>query len=136
MNKKEIISMKGGKAPPRGGLRPYSAAVRAGDFIFVSGFHGGGTNPETGERYDTIGAQTRQCLGKIQRALESDGATMTDIVKCTVFIAQEADLEEMNQAYTNYFPTEPPARSTVITGFIRPGMMVQIDAIAYSPREV
>jgi 2-iminobutanoate/2-iminopropanoate deaminase len=133
--KKQVIKMSGkAPGPPRGGLRPYSGAVRAGDLIFVSGFHGGGANPETGERYDTIAAQTLQCLEKIKRVLEAASATMDDVVKCTVFIAKEADLEEMNQAYAVYFPVDPPARSTVVTGFIRPGMMIQIDCIAYHPK--
>jgi enamine deaminase RidA (YjgF/YER057c/UK114 family) len=133
--KKEIIKMSGkAPGPPRKGLHPYSAAVRAGDFIFVSGFHGGGSNPATGERYDTIEAQTTQCLEKIKHALEAGGALLEDVVKCTVFIAQEADLDKMNEAYAAFFPSDPPARSCVVTGFIRPGMMVQIDCTAYSPK--
>jgi 2-iminobutanoate/2-iminopropanoate deaminase len=133
--KKEIIKMQGkAPGPSHGGIRPYSAAVRAGDFIFVSGFHGGGVNPETGERYDTIASQTTQCLEKIKHALEAGGATMDDVVKCTVFIAQEAELEKMNESYAAYFKNDPPARSCVVTSFIRPGMMIQIDCIAYRPK--
>lgn len=134
--KKQVIRMSG-KAPqlPRGGLRPYSGAIRAGDFIFVSGFHGGGSNPETGEKYDTIEAQTRQCLEKIKRALEAAGATLDDAVKCTVFIHSGEDLGKMNEAYAEYFSTDPPARSAVVTQFIRPGMMIQIDCIAYHPKD-
>ena len=133
--KKEIIRMSGkAPGPPKGGLRPYSPAVRAGDFIFVGGFHGGGSNPETGERYDSIEAQTTQCLEKIKHALEAAGASMADIVKCTVFISQDSDLEKMNRAYAAYFPSEPPARSCVVTGFIRPGMNIQIDCVAYQPK--
>jgi len=130
---KEIIKMGGSPPGPKGMLRPYSAAVRAGDFIFVSGFHGGGVNRETGEKYDTIGAQTRQCLEKIKRALEAGGATMADVVKVTVFIHSDAALEQMNEAYAEYFPDAPPARSCVVTGFIRPGMLIQIDCTAYCP---
>ena len=115
-------------------MRPYSAAVRAGDFIFVSGFHGGGSNPDTGARYDTIETQTTQCLEKIKHALEAGGATLEDVVKCTVFLAREADLEKMNKAYAAYFSSDPPARSCVVTGFIRPSMMIQIDCIAYRPK--
>ncbi len=98
----------GGNPPgPKGMLRPYSGAVRAGDFIFVSGFHGGGANRETGERYDTIEAQTRQCLEKIKHALEAGGATMADVVKVTVFIDSGEHLEKMNQAYAEYFLRNP-----------------------------
>lgn len=123
-----------GKGPTKGGTRPYSAAVRAGGFIFVSGFHGGGSNPETGERYDSIETQTTQCLEKIKRALEAGGATLADVVKCTVFMSQDSDLEKMNKVYAAYFPSDPPARSCVATNFIRPGMNIQIDCIAYHPR--
>ncbi len=132
---KEIIKMGGNPPGPKGMLRPYSGAVRAGDFIFVSGFHGGGANRETGERYDTIEVQTRQCLEKIKHALEAGGATMADVVKVTVFIDSGEHLEKMNQAYAEYFPDEPPARSCVVTQFIRPGMLIQIDCIAYCPKE-
>ena len=130
---KKIIKMSGQASGPSGMLRPFSAAVRAGDFIFVSGFHGGGSNPQTGEKYDTIEAQTRQCLEKIKRALEAGGASMADVVKCTVFIHSSADFDKMNEAYKDYFPEDPPARSAVVTQFVRPGMLIQIDCVAYRP---
>ena len=60
---------------------------------------------------------------------------MADVVKVTVFIHSGEDLEKMNQAYSEFFPEEPPARSCVVTQFIRPGMLIQIDCIAYSPEE-
>jgi 2-iminobutanoate/2-iminopropanoate deaminase len=131
--KKQVVKMSGKSPRFSGPPRPFSAAVRAGDFIFVSGFHGGGTDPETGEKYDTIEAQTRQCLEKIKRALEAAGAAMEDAVKCTVFIDSADDFEKMNDAYREYFPDEPPARSAVVTQFIRPGMLIQIDCVAYKP---
>jgi 2-iminobutanoate/2-iminopropanoate deaminase len=130
---KEVIRMSGSPPGPKGMLRPYSGAVRAGDFVYVSGFHGGGMNRETGEKYDTIEAQTRQCLEKIKRVLGAGGAALDDVVQVTVFIHSGEDLEEMNQAYHEYFPHEPPARSCVVTQFIRPGMLIQIDCVAYHP---
>jgi 2-iminobutanoate/2-iminopropanoate deaminase len=130
---KQVIKMSGSPPGPKDMLRPYSAAVRAGDLIFVSGFHGGGMDRETGVKYDTIEAQTRQCLEKIKRALEAGGASLDDVVKATVFIHSGSDLEKMNQAYHEYFPHEPPARSCVVTQFIRPGMLIQIDCVAYHP---
>jgi 2-iminobutanoate/2-iminopropanoate deaminase len=133
--KKQVVKMSG-KAPKfSGGMRPFSAAIKAGDFIFVSGFHGGGSNPETGEKYDTIEAQTRQCLEKIKHALEAAGASLDDAVKCTVFIDSGEHFEKMNETYREYFPTDPPARSAVVTQFVRPGMMIQIDCIAYHPEK-
>jgi 2-iminobutanoate/2-iminopropanoate deaminase len=133
--KKQVVKMSGGPKRFPGGNRPYSPAVRAGDFIFVSGFHGGGMNRETGEKYDTIEAQTGQCLEKIKRALEAAGAALDDAVKCTVFIHSGEDLEKMNEVYAEYFPADPPARSAVVTQFIRPGMLIQIDCIAYCPEK-
>jgi 2-iminobutanoate/2-iminopropanoate deaminase len=130
---KEVIKMSGSPPGPAGMLRPYSAAVRAGDFIFVSGFHGGGANRETGEKYDTIEAQTRQCLEKIKHALEAGGASLNDVVQATVYTHSGEDLEKMNRVYGEYFPHDPPARSCVVTGFIRPGMLIQIDCVAYHP---
>ena len=130
---KEVIKMGGNPPGPPGMLRPYSGAIRAGDFIFVSGFHGGGANRETGEKYDTIEAQTRQCLLKIKHALEAGEASMEDVVKVTVFIDSAEHFEKMNQAYSEFFPNDQPARSAVVTQFIRPGMLVQIDAVAYRP---
>jgi 2-iminobutanoate/2-iminopropanoate deaminase len=129
---KKIIKMSG-KSPNHGGARPFSAAVRAGDFIFVSGFHGGGSNPQTGEKYGTIEAQTRQCLEKIKQALEAAGASLDDVVKSTVFIHSADDFEKMNDVYAGYFPLDPPARSAVVTKFVRPGMLIQIDCVAYCP---
>jgi 2-iminobutanoate/2-iminopropanoate deaminase len=130
---KEIIKMSGNAPGPKNMLRPFSAAVRAGDFIFVSGFHGGGSNPQTGEKYDTIELQTRSCLEKIKHALEAGGASLDDVVKSTVFIDSGEHFEKMNQVYQEYFPQDQPARSAVVTQFVRPGMMIQIDCIAYCP---
>ncbi len=130
---KEVIKMGGSPPGPAGMLRPYSGAVRAGDFIFVSGFHGGGADRVTGEKYNTIGAQTRQCLLKIKSALEAGGASLEDVVKVTVFIDSAEHFDEMNRAYAEFFPHDPPARSAVVTQFIRAGMLIQIDAVAYHP---
>jgi 2-iminobutanoate/2-iminopropanoate deaminase len=132
---KQIIKMSGNAPGPKTMVRPFSAAVRAGDFIFVSGFHGGGANPQTGEKYDTIESQTRQCLEKIKQALEAGGASLEDVVKSTVFIDSGEHFEKMNEVYGEYFPDEPPARSAVVTQFVRPGMMIQIDCVAYHPEK-
>jgi 2-iminobutanoate/2-iminopropanoate deaminase len=131
---KEVIKMSGNPHGPPGMLRPYSAAVRAGDFIFVSGFHGGGSNQETGEKYDTIEAQTRQCLEKIRHALEAGGASLEDVVKVTVYTHSAEDFDRMNAAYSEYFPKDPPARSAIVTQFVRQGMLIQIDCVAYKPK--
>jgi 2-iminobutanoate/2-iminopropanoate deaminase len=130
---KEIIKTSGKAPGPKNMIRPFSAGVIAGDFIFVSGFHGGGSNPQTGEKYDTIESQTSQCLEKIKQVLEAAGASLEDAVKCTVFIDSADHFDRMNAAYEAYFQHDPPARSAVVTQFIRPGMLIQIDCVAYHP---
>ncbi|HEY1494168.1 MAG TPA: RidA family protein [Candidatus Solibacter sp.] len=118
----ERISPPGAPAP-RG---PYSPAVRAGDFIFVSGQ----VAPVTGE----VSNETRQVLTNIKLLLESCGATMADVVKCGVFLAEAGDFAAMNGVYAEFFGDAKPARATVVTGFAVPGIHVEIEAIAYKPR--
>ena len=112
-----------GAPAPRG---PYSPAVRAGDFIFVSGQ----VAPVTGE----VSSETRQVLNNIKLLLESCGATMADVVKCGVFLAEAGDFAAMNTVYAEFFGVDKPARATVVTGFAVPGIHVEIEAIAYKPK--
>ncbi len=120
-----------GSPEPRG---PYSPAVRAGDYIFVSGQ--GPINPET-DQMETgdIRRQTRLVLANIERILAAAGATMKDVVKCHVYLADADDFAAMNEVYAEFFGEAKPARTTVVTGFVvEPKMKVEIDAIAYKPR--
>ena len=126
----ERISPPGVPAP-RG---PYSPAVRAGDFIFVSGQVA--VDPATQQLISSgdIGPQTRQVLSNIKSLLEGCGAAMSDIVKCGVFLAEGKDFAAMNVVYADFFGDAKPARSTVVTGFAMAGVRVEIDAIVYQPR--
>ena len=112
-----------GAPAPRG---PYSPAVRAGDFIFVSGQ----VPAEPGD----VGHETRQVLNNLKRILEGCGAGMADVVKCTVFLADGKDFAAMNAVYAEFFGEAKPARSTVAVAFAIPNIKVEIDAIAYKPR--
>jgi 2-iminobutanoate/2-iminopropanoate deaminase len=112
-----------GSPAPRG---PYSPAVRAGDFIFVSGQ----VPPEPGD----IAHETRQVLSNIKIILEGCGSSLADVVKCSVFLADGQDFAAMNQVYAEFFGDAKPARSTVVTGFMIPNIRVEIDAIAYRPK--
>jgi len=112
-----------GAPVPRG---PYSPAVRAGDFIFVSGQ----VPAEPGD----AGHETRQVLTNLKRILEGCGATLADVVKCSVFLADGNDFAAMNAVYAEFFGEAKPARSTVVTGFAIPNIKVEIDAIAYRPK--
>lgn len=117
---------------PRG---PYSPAVRAGDFIFVAGQ--GPINPETDKmELGDIRHETRLVLTNIQRILAAAGASMEDVVKCQVYLGHGDDFAAMNEVYGEFFGTAKPARTTVVTKFVvQPEMKVEIDAIAYKPKE-
>jgi len=115
---------------PRG---PYSPAVRAGDFIFVSGQVP--VNPATNQvELGDIRYETRLVLTNIQRILEGCGASLTDVVKCSVFLADGKDFGAMNEVYAEFFGADKPARTTVAVEFAMPGLKVEIDCIAYHPQ--
>ncbi|MEO8370434.1 MAG: RidA family protein [Candidatus Solibacter sp.] len=119
-----------GVAAPRG---PYSPAVRAGDFIFVSGQVA--VDPATQELIvGDISVETRQVLNNIKALLEGCGASLTDVVKCGVFLGKSEDFAAMNAVYTEFFGDAKPARATVVTGFAAPGIHVEIEAVAYKPK--
>ena len=136
-----IIPYKGGSmmtreviTVPNAPQRPFSPGIKAGGYIFTSG-QAGVTNPETGEELKGIEAQTRQCLENIKRVLEIAGSSMDNVVKTTVFITDVADFSKMNEIYTTYFPQNPPARSTIVTGLVISSMVVEIECIAIAGLE-
>jgi 2-iminobutanoate/2-iminopropanoate deaminase len=120
-----------GVAAPRG---PYSPAVRAGDFIFVSGQVP--VDPATQQLVSgDIRQETRQTLNNVKRVLEGCGASLADVVKCSVFLADGKDFAGMNEVYAEFFGDAKPARSTVACRFAVAGIKVEIDAIAYKKAE-
>ncbi|MFB3829679.1 MAG: RidA family protein [Bryobacteraceae bacterium] len=119
-----------GVPAPRG---PYSPAVRAGDFIFVAGQ--GPIDPATQQMsFGDIRHETRLVLTNIQKILAGCGATMADVVKCSVFLADGGDFAAMNEVYAEFFGNAKPARTTVACRFALPQMKVEIDCIAYKPK--
>lgn len=115
---------------PRG---PYSPAVRAGGFIFVAGQ--GPVDPATDKMsLGDVRHETRLVLGNIQRILEGCGASMKDVVKCSVFLADGNDFAAMNEVYAEFFGSDKPARTTVACRFAVAEMKVEIDCIAYRPK--
>ena len=116
--------------PTRADL-PFSSAVRAGDFIFVSGTTG--TVDAQGNPTKGIEAQTIQCLENISQVLQTAGAALSDVVKATVFLCNADDFAKMNEVYLRYFPEARPTRSTIITGLVRPDMQIEIECIVYKP---
>lgn len=112
--------------------RPFSPATRAGDFVFVSG-HGGFEDPSTGEPLEGIEAQTRQCIENIKKVLDAAGASLDDVVKVNIYLANADDFPKMNEVYQESFPKDWPARTTVVTRFTIPSMIVVMDFTAYCP---
>jgi len=123
------------KIIPAGGISPrghYTPALRAGDFVYVSGQ--GPIDPAT----DALAAgdvefQTRLTLSNIQRILEAAGAAKTDVVKCSVFLRDIADFPKMNRVYAEFFGEHKPARTTIEAKFHQAEMLVEIDCVAYQP---
>jgi 2-iminobutanoate/2-iminopropanoate deaminase len=115
-----------------GKLPAFCHAVVAGDFIFVSGTLG--TRPSSFELVDGgTGPETRQTLRNIETILADCGATLADLVKLNVFLADMATFTEMNEAYLAVIGDDPPARITVGRAGLALGAAVEIDGVAYKP---
>jgi len=111
---------------------PYSPGVIAGDFVYVSGQ--GPTDPATGKLVqDSVQAETRQVLKNVQAILEAAGTSLANVVKCNVYLADRHDFAAMNEVYREFFPTDPPARTTV-QAHPPIEIRVEIDCVAYIPR--
>jgi 2-iminobutanoate/2-iminopropanoate deaminase len=123
----------GGTVTPRG---PYSPAVRAGEYIFVSGQVP--VDPATNQAATgDIEVETRQVLNNIKRILEGCGASLSDVVRCGVYLTDIKDFAAMNEVYAEFFGEAKPARSTVgVAALPLAGAKVEIDAVAYVPRPV
>jgi 2-iminobutanoate/2-iminopropanoate deaminase len=109
-------------------IGPYSQAVKSGNLIFVSGQVP--VNPQTGEITGGTKEQTRQVLENLDAVLLAAGASLAQVMKTTVFLKNLDDFTVMNEVYKEYFPQEPPARSTVEVSRIPRGSLVEIEAIA------
>ena len=118
--------------PELGKLKAFSHATRAGGFIFVSGTLG----TQAGSFELVPGgakAETRQTILNIQSILRGAGAELADVVKVNVFVTDMAKFGEMNEAYLEFFPSDPPARITVGCSALALGAFVEIDCVAYKP---
>ena len=124
--KKEVITL------PDTSQLPFSPGIRAGEYIFVSG-QVGFVDAE-GKKVKGVEAQTTLCLENMNQVLEAAGASLDAVVKVTVFLRNERDFSAMNNVYLGYFGDAKPTRSTIITGLALPGMLVEMECIAYAPR--
>jgi 2-iminobutanoate/2-iminopropanoate deaminase len=131
MTERKILSA--GNAPKA--IGPYSPAVRSGDWLFSSGQMG--MDPATGELVSGgTAAETRQALRNCACLLEAAGGSLSDVLKTTVFLRDMADFANMNAAYAESFPHDPPARTTIQAAALPKGAGVEIECIArLSPRK-
>jgi reactive intermediate/imine deaminase len=109
---------------------PLSTSVRAGDYVFVSGQL---PLDESGQIVvGTIETQTHAVMKKLSEALAMANASLENVVKCTVWLADARDFAGFNKTYLQYFPSNPPARATVRCELLLDARL-EIDAIAYAP---
>ena len=122
---REIISTD--QAPAAVG--PYSQAVRVDHTVFTAGQIG--LDPASGKLVEGgIEAQTRQVLKNLAAVLEAAGSNLSQVVKTTIYLTDMDDFPVVNKVYAEFFPSQPPARSTVQVARLPLGAMVEIDAIA------
>ncbi len=114
-------------------IGPYSQAIQAGPFIFVSGQIP--INPATGVLVEgDVKHQTRQVLENIKHILESQKLSMEHVVKTTIFLKNLGNFNEVNEVYETYFPKDPPARSTVEVAGLPRDVEIEIEGIALTAK--
>jgi 2-iminobutanoate/2-iminopropanoate deaminase len=111
-------------------IGPYSQAIRAGDFLFVSGQIP--LDSSTGALVDgDVAAQTHQVLRNLGAILTAAGTSFDHVVKTTVYLADMSEFGAMNEVYASYFPAPAPARATIQAARLPRDVRVEIDLIAY-----
>ena len=110
-------------------IGPYSQAVKANGFVFVSGQVA--LDPKTQQLIEGgIAQQTERVMENLKGIVEASGSTMSKVVKTTVFLADMNDFTTMNEIYGRYFPSHPPARATVQVSRLPKDVKVEIEVIA------
>ena len=127
MTKKQVI---GQPLVINGRTLSLSRAIRAGDFVFVTG--------QVPMKNDapmtdgTIEEQTRACLDSLKDILAEAGCELSDVVKSMVWLKKREDFGGFNEVYAEYFPEEPPTRSALVSDFLI-DILVEIECVAYKP---
>lgn len=122
---KEVISTKNGPQA----IGPYSQAIKANGFVFVSGQIA--FDPATGQIVEgDIALQADRVLRNLTAILEAAGSGLDKVIRCGVFLKNMSDFTAMNAVYAKYFTAKPPARTTVESSRLPKDVLVEIDAIA------
>jgi 2-iminobutanoate/2-iminopropanoate deaminase len=127
MSEKQVI---GGPLEIGGRVLSLSKAIRAGDFVFITG-----QVPMKDGKPMTDGNiedQTRACLDSLREILSEAGCELSDVVKSMVWLKTRDDFPGFNAVYAEYFPEEPPTRSALVSDFLI-DILVEIECIAYKP---
>ena len=122
--KREVIVPEGAAKP----VGPYSPAIRWGNLVFCSGQTG--VDPATGKLADGVAAQVRQTLKNISVLLAGAGTDLAQALKTTVYLTDMNDFATMNGVYGEFFPQDPPGRTTVAVKALPLGALVEIEVIA------
>ena len=124
---KDVVRTEAAPAPFQGA--PYSQAIKANGFVFISGQLA--LRPSEKELMGgEIGAQTEQVFANLRAILEESGSSLDQLVKTTVFLQNLDDFAGMNEVYAKHVGSTPPARSTVEVAKLPSGALVEIEAIA------
>jgi 2-iminobutanoate/2-iminopropanoate deaminase len=124
-----VLSAVSSPAAPEA-IGPYSQAIRAGQFLFVSGQLP--IDVATGGLVGgTIADQTRRALQNVGEILKAGGASFQQVVRTTVYLAELSDFAAMNEVYATFFSTPQPARSTIQAGRLPRDARIEIDVIAF-----
>jgi len=122
-----LKAVKSKKAPEPVG--PYSQAIVVKNLVFVSGMIA--VDPKTGKMViGGVKEQTERALASLKAVLKAAGTSEKNVAKTTVFLKDGSTFKEMNEAYAKFFGKHRPARATLVTGFPRDDILVEIEAVA------
>ncbi|WP_188454718.1 RidA family protein [Virgibacillus oceani] len=111
-------------------IGPYSQAIKAGDFVYVSGQIG--INPSTGEVEQGIEKQTNQVLNNLKSILTEAGTDFSQVVKFTIYLQSMDDFATINEIYGSYLQEPYPARATVEVSRLPKDVLVEMDVVVYT----
>jgi 2-iminobutanoate/2-iminopropanoate deaminase len=112
-----------------GKVVPNTGGIRTEQYLFVKGMLG--HDPQSGElASDEIRGQTHQAIANVRSVLEAGGTSLERIVTILVQLVNRADFDAFNEVYASYFPSDPPARTVMLTGIARDGAVVELTATA------